>query len=54
MTVPISTGCCMPEPDSGTRKVTSKPFGWPASFRSALALSGSYGYRVVLSSWKGP
>src|SRR6266498_5783314 len=27
ITVPISTGCCMLEPDSGTKKVTSKPFG---------------------------
>jgi len=25
ITVPISTGDCMPEPDSGTKKVTSKP-----------------------------
>ena len=41
ITVPISTGDCMPEPDSGTKKVTSKPLAKPASFSSALAFSGS-------------
>src|SRR5262245_54107099 len=50
ITVAISTGDCMPEPDSGTKKVTSNPLAWPASLRRARALSGSYGYRLTLVS----
>src|SRR5881275_1429309 len=35
MTVAISTGDCIPEPDSGTRNPSSKPPAYPASLSSA-------------------
>src|SRR5437867_13423942 len=42
-------GDCIPEPDSGTQKTALKPFGYPASASSCLALFGSYGYFVTSS-----